>query len=158
MREADLAAVGAVAAAVHPALPEDQHVFAERLALHPAGCRLLARSGEAAGYAISHPWRFGTFPALNSLIGAIPADADAYYIHDLALLPSARGAGAAGAVVADIKAHAAGLGLSRLSLVAVGGSAGFWQGQGFAAVDRPDAGRKLAAYGPGACLMACTIA
>jgi GNAT superfamily N-acetyltransferase len=158
MTPADATAVDSIAALVHPAFPEDEAVFAERLALHPAGCRLLMMSDRPAGYAPSHPWRSGTLPALNALLGAIPADADTYYVHDLALLPAARGTGAAAVLVGDLKQHAGSLGLSGLSLVAVNGSAGFWRRQGFAEILAGEASEKLASYGAGACLMTCTIA
>jgi GNAT superfamily N-acetyltransferase len=158
MVPADMTAVDAIAAAVHPAFPEDEAMFIERLALHPAGCRLLMMSDQPAGYALSHPWRSGSPPALNALIGAIPADADTYYVHDVALLPAARGSGAAAALVADLKRHAGELGLPGLSLVAVNDSAGFWRRQGFAEAPAGSAADKLASYGHDARLMACTIA
>lgn len=156
MAPSDLPAVGAMAAAIHPGYPEDDAVFAERLALHPAGCRLLAAGEHAAGYVISHPWR-GAPPALDTLLGSVPADADHYYIHDLALLPASRGTGAAAAIVGDLRRHARSLGLARLSLVAVNGSGPFWRRQGFADLPAGDAAAKLASYGGGACLMACPV-
>ncbi|MCA0318366.1 MAG: GNAT family N-acetyltransferase [Proteobacteria bacterium] len=153
----DLDAVARIAAMVHPAFPEDDAVFAERLALHPAGCRLLIVAGEPAGYAISHPWRLGTLPALNALVGALPAEADTYYIHDLALLPAARGTGAAGALVQDLKRHVLALGLPALSLVAVNDSGAFWRRQGFAEMPAGVAAEKLASYGDDARLMTCPL-
>jgi GNAT superfamily N-acetyltransferase len=157
MGTADLAAVSGIAAIVHPAFPEDDAVFAERLALHPAGCRLLTVAGEPAGYVISHPWRTGSLPALNALLGAIPAEADTYYVHDLALLPSARGTGAGAAIVQDLKRHALLLGFTGLSLVAVNNSAAFWARQGFGETPAGAASEKLASYGDDARLMTCPI-
>lgn len=157
MAPADLAAVGQIATVVHPGFPEDDAIFAERLALHPAGCRLLAVAGEPAGYVISHPWRTGSLPALNALLGSLPGDADTYYIHDLALLPTARGTGAAGAIVLDLKRHALSLGFTGLSLVAVNNSAAFWRRQGFAETASGAVAGKLASYGDDARLMACPI-
>jgi GNAT superfamily N-acetyltransferase len=158
MTPADATAVDAIAALVHPAFPEDEAVFAERLVLHPAGCRLLTVSGQPAGYALSHPWRRGSVPALNALLGSIPADADTYYVHDLALLPAARGSGAAPTLVGDLKQHAMALGLGSLSLVAVNNSAGFWLRQGFVETPAGDAAGKLQSYGADARMMTCTIA
>jgi GNAT superfamily N-acetyltransferase len=158
MTPADMTAVDAIAAVVHPAFPEDEAVFIERLTLHPAGCRLLIMSDQPAGYALSHPWRSGSLPALNALLGVIPADSDTYYIHDLALLPAARGSGAAAALVDELKGHAIELGLPGLSLVAVNDSAGFWRRQGFVEHPAGDAAEKLASYGKDARLMTCTIA
>lgn len=157
MAAGDLASVGGIAAMVHPAFPEDDAVFAERLALHPVGCRLLVVAGEPAGYVISHPWRSGSLPALNALLGSLPGDADVYYIHDLALLPAARGTGAGAAAVHDLKRHALSLGFTALSLVAVNNSAAFWTRQGFGETPSGAVAEKLASYGDDARLMACPL-
>ena len=154
MRPDDIATVTAVAAKVHTAFHEDDAVYIERLALHPAGCRLLEHGGETAGYCLSHPWTAGALPALNTLLGALPVAPSTYYIHDVALLPVARGSGAAGTVVAALAAHATDQGFSNLSLVAVNGSEGFWRRQGFHVVDAPELSAKLASYEAAAKLMA----
>jgi ribosomal protein S18 acetylase RimI-like enzyme len=146
MLAADLPAVIAVAAQVHPGYPEGEAVFAERLALHSAGCLVLAGGEGLAGYVLSHPWRLGQVPALDSLLGALPDPVDAYYIHDLALLPPARGSGAASACVARLADHAHGRGLARMALVAVGASAGFWRRHGFREAHDEALARKLASY------------
>lgn len=146
MAAADLPAVMAAAAEVHPDYPEGEAVFAERLALHPAGCLVLAGEDGLGGYVLSHPWRLGQVPALDSLLGALPGDADAYYIHDLALLPGARGGGAASACVGRLAAHASAAGFARMALVAVGNSAGFWRRQGFREAHDEALARKLASY------------
>ncbi|WP_246741440.1 GNAT family N-acetyltransferase [Bradyrhizobium aeschynomenes] len=133
MTPGDLAAVDAIALRLHPSYPEDREVFAERLRLHPGGCGVLAAQGdEIAGYVISHPWHLGEPPALNVVLGQLPSPATTYYIHDLALLPEARGTGAAGRIVAQLRLHARELGLPSLSLVAVNRSVPFWEKQGFA--------------------------
>lgn len=131
MAAADLPALMAIAAVAHPDFPEAEAVFAERLRLFPAGCRVLAGGGHLHGYVFSHPWHAGQPVPLDTLLGALPADATALYLHDLALLPSARGLGAAGAVVQELLALARGLGLASLSLVAVSHSSRFWRQQGF---------------------------
>ncbi|WP_257165926.1 GNAT family N-acetyltransferase [Bradyrhizobium sp. SRS-191] len=137
MAIADLGMVDAIAARVHPDFPEDAAVFAERLRLYPDGCHVLA-AADIAGYLISHPWR-GEPPPLNSLIGCIPPEARTYYIHDLALLPSARGSGAAGRIVQQLIEQARRLQLPSLSLVAVNGSVPFWENQGFVVARDHDA-------------------
>lgn len=149
MTERDLAAVNAIADMVHPGFPEDARIFAERLALHPAGCMVLAddKGPSLHGYLLSHPWHARRPPALNSLLSAIPTDATTYYVHDIALLPSARGAGAASAAVARITAEALRCSLPDISLVAVNGSAPFWQHHGFVETRAPALDAKLASYG-----------
>ena len=137
MGQGDLPAVSAIAALVHPDYPEDGAVFAERLRLYPAGCRMLEFGGWAAGYAISHPWVFGRPPRLNTLLGALPADPATLYLHDVALLAAARGAGAASRLLGQLAELARITGLPSLSLVAVNGSAAFWGRQGFGVVQDP---------------------
>ena len=146
MRADDLAAVDVIAAKVHPEFPEDSAVFAERQRLAPDGVHLLDIAGQPAGYFITHPWRYGKLPALNALLGAIPPDADTWYLHDLALLPAARGTGAAGAIVTSVLDHARQKGFPTASLVAVNGSAPFWQRHGFEVTEAPALVDKLATY------------
>jgi len=89
MQSTDIASVSAIARIVHPSFPEDDAVFTERVALYPAGCRLLMGEANAPqGYVLSHPWR-GAPPKLNSLLRTLPAP-DVYYIHDLSVLPVQR--------------------------------------------------------------------
>ena len=149
MASADLPRVQAIADAVHPDFPEAAAIPAERLALCPAGCLVLATGAQLLGYAVSHPWHAGQAPRLNSLLGGLPAAPGTWYLHDLALLPAARGGGAAAAAVRLLVAQAQAAGLADMSLVAVNGSAGFWQRQGF----RPAVGPDLASYGGAAQFM-----
>ncbi|MBN8928277.1 MAG: hypothetical protein BGO51_19330 [Rhodospirillales bacterium 69-11] len=151
MGPGDLADVVRIAAAVHPpALAEAPAVFAERRDLYPAGTFLLEVGGRPTGYVLAHPWRAGTIPPLDTLLGALPSAADCLYLHDLALLPAARGLGAAGAIVTRLAAATT---HPRLALVAVGGSAPFWRRQGFLPVVSATLGAKLEGYGPNACYM-----
>lgn len=154
MTATDLSAVMRVAAVVHPAYPEDEAVFAERLRLAPAGCHVLqGADGMLCGYLVSHPWPAGEIPVLNTLLGAVPEASANWYIHDLALLPEGRGAGAAGRIVAEIVRRAGQARFRSLSLVAVNGSTSFWRRQGFAEVDEPALTHKLATYDDAACYM-----
>jgi GNAT superfamily N-acetyltransferase len=153
MTPADLADVMAIAAQVHPAYPEEQAVFAERLLLSPEGCLCLADGTTPTGYIVSHRWRLGEPPELNTLLGAIPGDASSWYIHDLALLPVARGRGAAEQIVGRLADLARAMRCSSLSLVAVNQSLGFWERQGFQPVRDAALDRKLASYDAAACYM-----
>ena len=153
MMAEDLFGVVAVAAAVHPKFYEEAEVLAERQRLFPQGARLLEQQGRVIGYALSHPWRRGELPRLNSLLGAMPTDASTYYIHDLALLPEARGASAAGEVLVSLETLARSLSFSSMSLVAVNGSRRFWEKQGFRIVESPELSAKLASYEEAAALM-----
>lgn len=123
----DLPSVIAIADRVHVDFPERPEVFAERLALWPEGAFALERGGAMVGYALAHPWRLGAPPKLDMLLGALPTDADTLFLHDIALLPAARGARAAEALVVRLAALAADQGLATISLVAVNGTARLWR-------------------------------
>jgi hypothetical protein len=157
MRPADLPAVNALAALLHPDYPEDAVVFAERLRLYPPGCHVLERDGEIAAYVVSHPWLDRAPPPLNTLLGELPARPTTYYLHDLALMPEVRGSGASVQVVEALAGQARNEDLPSLSLIAVNGSAGFWQRQGFAAVVDDTLAEKLRSYGDDAQFMMQTL-
>lgn len=153
MQASDIPAVTAISDAVHGDLTESAEVFAERFALYPAGCFMFDREDVAVGFLISHPWRRRSPVPLGALVGAIPADADSYYLHDLALLPAARGSGAGRLVVEQALVHAAQAGFRVASLVAINGADSFWAGQGFQYVTDEALARKLHSYGDGTFFM-----
>jgi hypothetical protein len=149
----DLKTVNEIANAVHLNYPEDPNVFAERLTLFPRGCLVLEDNAKSiAGYAISHPWHYAKPPALDSLLGAIPAAPTTYYLHDVAILPEGRGNGAS----LRLMTRLAGLadGLPNISLIAVNNSKPFWLRQGFAIIEREELKPKLESYGGEAFYMA----
>ncbi|HEV7277792.1 MAG TPA: GNAT family N-acetyltransferase [Devosiaceae bacterium] len=149
----DLPAVEGIAAVVHPDFHEAPEVLAERQQLYRNGCYLLEVGDRPVGYLLSHPWREGSIPELNSLLGTIPDDADTYYLHDLALLPVARRIGAAGHIIGAITKHAVARGFATMSLVAVNDSERFWTRHSFVSRDAPRLADKLASYDAGARLM-----
>ena len=154
MEAGDLASVSAVAGIVHTDFFEDDAVLGERLERYPQGCFVLSdMSASLLGYAITHPWRLYTLPALNSLLGQLPENPTTYYLHDIALLPQARGTGAASEIISILADHAQASGFSTMSLVAVNGSTGFWQRQGFEREGRPELEAKLKTYSDDACFM-----
>ncbi len=136
MRAADLAAVEPLSEIIHPSFPEGPEIFAERLALSPATCFVLANP-EIHGYLIAHPWS-GPPPPLNTLLGTLPKAPEHLYIHDLALLPSTRGQGHGATIVARLTGP--------IALVSIGNARPFWQAQGFHPAPLP--AEKLASYGP----------
>ncbi len=149
----DLPAVEAIAAAVHPLFHEAPEVLAERQRLYPHGCYLLEIGERPTGYVLSHPWRAGTLPPLNSRLGALPPAPDTYYLHDIALLPVARRVGAASRIVNALTKHARAGDYATMSLVAVNGSLGFWERHGFVVEDAPQLSDRLRSYEVGAKLM-----
>jgi len=154
MTPADLDGVVRVAAEAFPDHPEDRACFADRLALYPAGCRVLADTDDAvAGYLIAYPWRLDDAPALNARLAALPPDPDVLYLHDLALSAAARGGGRAAPAVDLAVRTAQAAGLSRIALVAVNRAAPFWARQGFAPRSSPILAGKLSGYGQDAVYM-----
>ncbi|MBU2533699.1 MAG: GNAT family N-acetyltransferase, partial [Alphaproteobacteria bacterium] len=142
----DLPAIERIAAAVHPDYFESLDVLAERRTLYHDGAYVLEVGERIAGYVLSHPWRHGDTPALNTLIGRLPDGADTYYIHDIALLPLARKIGAASQMVESLIKHAAASGYQSVSLVAVNRSEAFWTRFGFAVEEVADLAEKLLSY------------
>lgn len=142
----DLPGVVQVASVVHPGYYEAPDVLAERHALYHHGTYVLEVGERIAGYVLSHPWCYGTAPALNSRIGALPENADTYYIHDIALLPLARKVGAASQIVEGLIKHAIASGFPTISLIAVNGSLRFWSRFGFAVEEIEGLTQKLLSY------------
>lgn len=157
MQPVDLDAVLAIASVVHPLFPESRAVFADKLHLHADGALVLESAGRAVGYCLAHPWHRNQLPPLNTLLGTIPATADALYLHDLALLPEAHGAGAGAAAIAMSLARAAMLHLDRVCLVAVNGSMPYWARHGFVVIDSAALQAKLSSYGNEARFMVRTV-
>ncbi|HWK42900.1 MAG TPA: GNAT family N-acetyltransferase [Croceibacterium sp.] len=153
MRKDDVGAVTAISDAVHGDFTEPSSVYAERLELYPAGCFVLEHQDAIAGYLVSHPWLRESSPALGQPLGAIPGDTDTYYLHDIALLPVARGTGAGRGAIALIKAQALTGGFPDITLTAVNGADRFWAAQGFTY----DEGGAADGYGEGTYRMRLTL-
>lgn len=159
-RLADIPHFSHIAATIHPGLPEDEAVFAQRIRVYPAGCLGLVDpdvttttgSDELCGYAISHPIRWREPPALNALLPEDDDDDDdeerarggkfrepasplQYYIHDLAILPAYRGHGLARLCVEKVLAHARECGFRTTALVSVYRTKAFWGRLGFRSVE-----------------------
>jgi ribosomal protein S18 acetylase RimI-like enzyme len=145
LTQADLADVARIAGVVHPDLPERREVFAEKRRLFPTGCFAFETEEGVAGYAVSHPWTLGDIPPLDGFLGSLPSAPDCLYLHDVALLPSARGSGAAAALVSTLTRIAGDRNLPALALVSVYGANRLWSRLGF---DEAAPAKDLAAYGP----------
>jgi len=153
----DIPQVVQVADQIHPGLPEGEYVFAERVKLFPKGCLVLVlvdgSMSKILGYAVSHPIRYRQPPALDSLLGEIPPDADQYYIHDVAVLPEYRGHGSAAKAVQMLLEVTGEYTYETTCLVSVYGTGPLWRRFGF---EEELAGRlreKLRGYGEDAVYM-----
>jgi len=154
MKTADVPIVTALANAIHTAYPEDEAVFAEKVCLYPDACHSLLINDVLVGYALAHPWLFGQAPALNSLLGALPLHPDTLYLHDVALIPEARGKGAVRTLLQLLIRHAKERGFPSLSLTAVNNSVEYWRGNGFILIGDAAHSQGLASYGKEAYAMA----
>jgi GNAT superfamily N-acetyltransferase len=114
---------------------EHPSTFLGKWVSHPAGCfvAVLAEELALSGYAITHPWTItAPPPSLNAGISHnLPLHPDCLYIHDVAVHPSARGAGVSRLLFDKVCAHAGTLALKTITLVAVDGAATYWAKLGF---------------------------
>lgn len=144
---ADMGVIYDIQCIAHALQPEAHEVLLERLLLCPQGCFVLEKGGVVSGYVLSHPWLRRAPPPIDARLGAIPASADAWYVHDLALLPATRGSGAAAKVSALLAAQAHLAGYRTVALVSGNGSQGFWARQGFSVRMDDALAAKLESYG-----------
>ncbi|WP_439406728.1 GNAT family N-acetyltransferase [Bradyrhizobium sp. DASA03076] len=152
-RASDFAAISAIAARIHPDLFERPEVFAEKMRLCSDGCRVLAADEAIVGYGLAHPWKKHWIPPLDALLERLPDDADCLYVHDIAVLPHARG-GVARDYVATIEKLARSSGVSALALVSIYTTRPLWERFGFRPVTtNAEMSAKLASYGKGATYM-----
>lgn len=152
-RTTDLDAISAIAARIHPDLPERPEVFAEKMRLCPDGCYVLVAGDEISGYGLAHPWIQQQIPPLDGFLDRLPDAADCLYVHDVAVLPDFRG-GVARVYVAEIEDLARSSAITTLALVSDYGTRPLWERLGFLGV-APDAALrdKLSCYGASATYM-----
>jgi len=153
MTAGDVVAVMAVADIVHPTFPEGAAVYHDRLALFPDGCLVATEpGGRIVGYALAYPAPLGAPPPLDTMLGALLPEADAIYLHDIAILPDWRGQRLADGAVDHVLRLADGA-VMPVMLVSVYGTAPYWGRFGFAAPLLALEPEKLATYGEGAVYM-----
>ena len=148
----DLAAVLDIQACCYDAAKlESRAAFLSKLEASPATCFIAAVAEAPVGYLVAVPAEEGCPPPLNNPLYVVPRAANALYLHDLAVRPTARGSGAAAALVAAyfdvLRQSEVGFGC----LTAVNQSGAFWERHGFraAAVAELEAG-GMDTYGEGA--------
>ncbi|MBM3879412.1 MAG: GNAT family N-acetyltransferase [Verrucomicrobia bacterium] len=151
----DMDSVNSIADAVHTTLPERPEVFMEKRNLFPDGCRKLALNGRTVGYAISHPWMLYSIPPLDDFLETLPTKPDCMYLHDMVVLPEARGAGASGRYMQYIKAVTRSMGIRSIACVSVYGTDVLWSRFGFQVIQTPDLIAKLSTYGATGKYMVC---
>ena len=127
-------------------LHESMRSLQSKWQLSPDSCFGLKQQQQFIGYCLSHPWPIASVPSLNQVL-ASDIDADALFIHDLALATAAQGKGGAAVLVDAVVNSARLMQFRQVHLVAVQGSSGFWQAAGF---QMSEAVQISAGYGTGA--------
>jgi ribosomal protein S18 acetylase RimI-like enzyme len=154
---ADLDQVNEIADRIHTGLPERPEVFAEKVRLFSDGCRKLVSKGKMVGYGISHTWTLFSIPPLDEFLVSLPQKPECIYIHDVVVLPEARGQRAANQYVSYIKSLAEQRSIASLALVSVYGTDILWERFGFRSVQNDELKCKLTSYGETAKYMICNL-
>lgn len=159
MQLADLPAVMAIQSICYTDIvPESENSMRAKLLASPSTCFVATIDNAVAGYLISLPSEFANPPALHAESCTLPASPDCLYLHDLAIAPQARNAGTAPALVNTFMQQLLLLKLHRASLIAIQGSATYWQRYGFAKVSAwPKLEEKLSSYGENISYMEKTV-
>lgn len=139
-----------------PDLREDASVFHNRIARYGQHYKMARLNGEPVGYVICFPWELGDSPVNNeNFPEQLPAPS-CFFIHDIAVLKRARGAGVARAMLEAAYEESRSLGFNTASLVAVGQSGNYWDKAGYTPypqITETKRARVLEIYGPGSRLM-----
>jgi GNAT superfamily N-acetyltransferase len=140
----DIGAIHALETDVYlPSLHESADAFARLIALFPDGAIGAFDADGMCGYVFGVPLRRGMMLELRSPLAAIPADADMFYVHDIAVAARGRGRGLGRQLAARLLDVARAHGFTYAELVSVQDSAPFWAAFGFRAV-------RAFEYAPGA--------
>jgi hypothetical protein len=153
MKVNDLRFVFEISKKVHPQLPEKVEVFEEKLKLFPAGCKKIMFNGHISGYVISYPWNINHIAPLDSFLICLPKNPDCIYIHDIALLPEARGYGMVYKFITEIMKIALYQNIHNLALVSVYDTTSLWKQYGFQIITNDTLGKKIESYGSTATYM-----
>lgn len=153
----DFQDVDRIAQAIHVDIYERTEVLFDKVSFFPQGCRKFAREGEILGYAIAHPWFINEIPQIDEFLPKRGEAPDCLFLHDVAVLPEARGSNAAGEFLALLRPLARARGLRFLACVSVYGTDRLWSRFGFTVISRPEIDAKLASYGATAKYMVAPI-
>jgi N-acetylglutamate synthase-like GNAT family acetyltransferase len=130
----DLYLIDRIGNEAHGDLPERLEVFTEKFNLFPEGYRVLEHEGLIEGYGIAHPW-------------SLPENPRGLFIHDIVVLPQARGHRASEKFVELVATLARGRDIPFLALVSVYDTHSMWRDYGFDLVDDLSLAEKLKSYG-----------
>jgi GNAT superfamily N-acetyltransferase len=146
----DLPAIDRIGDEIHVDLREHPEVFEEKFHLFPQGCLVLSEADAIVGYGFFHPWRLYSIPPLDTLLVRLPDSPDCMFIHDVVVLPAARGRGAARAFLRRALEIGGNHRIATLALVSVYNSYVLWARDDFEIVTDTRVEEKLKSYGPSA--------
>jgi len=126
-----------------PALRGATGTFVRLIELFPEGAIGCFDDEGLCGYAIGVPLMSGSTLELRVPLARVPAGADTFYIHDVAVAPRCRGRGLGRMLAERLIDVGRRHGFARFELVSVQGSAPFWERFGFRRVHEFE-------YAPGA--------
>jgi len=131
----DVSAIAVIEAAVYePSLHVSDEAFRRLIEIYPAGALGCFDDDGLCGYAFGVPLTAGSILDLRAPLPAVPANADVFYVHDVAVAPRCRGTGVGRVLVRRLLDLARAARFTRAELVAVQGAAPFWERFGFRAV------------------------
>jgi GNAT superfamily N-acetyltransferase len=131
MGEGDLDAVLRVQAQSYPPeMNESREVLAQRLQACPDTAWVLCLRGEVGAYLVGYRTQLGRVSPLGATFEH-QAEANALYVHDLAIGLALRGQGAAQHLMTEARRWAREWALEGLALVSVNDTVPFWRKQGF---------------------------
>ncbi|SDP01614.1 GNAT family N-acetyltransferase [Actinacidiphila guanduensis] len=133
-------------------LSEERAVLQSKARSSPATCFALDAAGRSpAGYLLALPYPESAAPSLTAREERVFRSRN-LHLHDLVVAEELRGRGYGRLLLRRLAGQARRAGYERISLVAVGGSRGFWAANGFTARDG-----EVAGYGPGAVYMSMAL-
>ena len=136
---ADVPAIHALEVEAYlPSLHESAEAFTRLIEIYPDGAFGGFDEDGLCGYAFGVPLKAGTTLELQSPLAAVPADADTFYIHDVAVAARCRGEGVGRILASRLVELARARGFRQSELVSVQGSAPFWEKFGFRETRRFD--------------------
>lgn len=133
--------------------PESLGVMQSKWQASPTSCVVFEQQDNVLAYALVHPWLQGDAPSLDTEISG-QINADSWYLHDMAISPSAQGMGIGKKLFKHIVNQAKNLAVNGIGLVAVQGAHTYWLQQGF----KPNTTsvkltKSLDSYPAGACYL-----
>ncbi|NOL51033.1 GNAT family N-acetyltransferase [Pelistega suis] len=159
-QEGDVAAICALQKQCYSeAFHENEIAFLSKINGAKGLCWVAENQGQLLAYLMSVPVKTPYIPCLNMENYQQPDGADMLYLHDMAIVPHARGLGLKRRLLDKVLAHAQQAHFRQAILIAVQNSVPIWEKEGFSIVDASvlELAEVLQSYGSDAKLMSKTL-